>query len=189
MRITSFVALALATAASVSTVAEARPHPHGFGGGDFEANKKFGLGLELGEPTGLNGKLFVTPNQALDFGIGSLGYAYRYYGDTAGIHLYLDYLWHPVTLAKTEAFELPFYVGIGGRFWEFGYACDARGNNCVDASGIGARVPVGISFDFNNVPLDIFIQLVPTLDFFHNYTNHDVGLDVDFSVGIRYWFS
>jgi hypothetical protein len=31
---------------------------------------------------------------------------------------------------------------------------------------------------------------VPTLDFFsHNYAPHTVYLDIDFSVGIRFWFS
>jgi len=30
------------------------------------------------------------------------------------------------------------------------------------------------------------VQAVPTLDFFRDYT-HDVFLDIDFSVGIRFW--
>jgi hypothetical protein len=51
------------------------------------------------------------------------------------------------------------------------------------------RVPIGIDFDFNDVPLDVFIQFVPTLDFYENYVGRSVYLDVDFSVGIRYWFS
>src|SRR4029077_19011888 len=59
MKTTSLVA-ALAAILLVST-ADARPRPHGFtGAGDFEANKKFGLGLELGDIAGLTGKLFVT---------------------------------------------------------------------------------------------------------------------------------
>ena len=188
MKTTSLITLVLVTA--LGSIADARPHPSGFGGGDFEANKKFGLGLELGDVAGLTGKLFVTPNQALDFGIGDL-YT-TYYGDFGryggGIHLYADYLWHPVVLAKPEAFELPLYIGIGGRFWNFDYFCDARGV-CSSASAFGVRIPVGIDFDFNNVPLDIFVQLVPTLDFFHNFGPHSVYLDIDASVGIRYWFS
>jgi hypothetical protein len=64
-----------------------------------------------------------------------------------------------------------------------------RGNNCIDASAFGVRVPIGIDFDFNNVPLDIFVQAVPTLDFFRDFNGHSVGLDFDFSVGVRYWFS
>ena len=47
-----------------------------FGGKRFEANKTFGLGLELGEPTGLTGKYFLSGTNALDFG---LGYIYHHY--------------------------------------------------------------------------------------------------------------
>jgi len=171
----------------VGHTAEAqRARPEGFHGERFEANKKFGLGLELGAPTGLTGKLFISPDNAIDFGIGDLYHNY-YVDNGAGLHLYADYLWHPVVLTSAEAFELPFYVGVGGRVWFFDYACP--GGTCNGAEAFGVRVPLGISFDFNNVPLDIFIQAVPTLDFFRDYRNHDVYLDIDFSVGIRYWFS
>src|SRR3569623_1087300 len=155
MKITSLIANAVL--ASVGT-ADARPRPHGFGGKRFEANKTFGLGLELGEPTGLNGKLFLQPDQAIDFGVGDI---YHHY-----------------------------YGGDGGRTWFFDYGCPNGPNNvCNGAEAFGIRVPLGVSFDLNTVPLDIFIQLVPTLDFFRDYAPHNVYLDVDFSVGIRYWFS
>jgi hypothetical protein len=159
-----------------------RGHTHG-----FQANKTFGLGLELGEPTGFNGKYFVSETGALDFGVGYI-YDTYYYGD--GFHIYADYLWHPVSLVSAPAFELPFYVGAGLRYWDFHYCymglCDYGG------SAIGIRVPVGIAFDFNNVPLDIFIQLVPVIDFVNgNYYDRyrdRSHLGIDLSVGIRYWF-
>lgn len=173
-------ALALA---AVATPAEARPRPNGhLGGRSFEANKTFGLCLELGAPTGLNGKYFLNQNHALDFGVGDIyNYADRY-----GLHIYADYLWHPVSLASTESFELPLYVGLGGRIWDFQ---DRGGYLRDDAFAFGFRVPVGLSLDFNNVPLDIFFQLVPTLDFFSGYARHDIYIDLDVSIGIRYWFN
>jgi hypothetical protein len=183
MKITNLFAITFVVLVTTAT-AHANRRSFGNGGSNYVSNGKFGL--ELGEPSGLNGKLFLTPSQALDFGIGDL-YHNFYVGDGAGLHLYLDYLWHPTELTRAEAFKLPFYVGVGGRIWFFDYAC--RNNICTSASMFGVRVPVGIDFDFNNVPLDIFIQFVPTLDFYRNYTNRSVYLDVDFSVGIRYWFS
>ncbi|HEV7556996.1 MAG TPA: hypothetical protein VGO00_16130, partial [Kofleriaceae bacterium] len=45
-----------------------RPRPRGFRTSAFEANKKFGLGLELGDLFGITGKVFVAPSHALDFG-------------------------------------------------------------------------------------------------------------------------
>lgn len=156
------------------------------GGGGFEANKKFGLGLEIGEPTGLNGKYFLSDSRALDFGIGWI-YHHYYYGD--GIHIYADYLFHPVTLVSASAFELPLYVGPGLRFWDFDY-CDRQ--VCYGGSALGIRVPVGVSFDFNNVPLDIFIQLVPVVDFirgdYYDRFRDRTHFGIDLSAGIRYWF-
>jgi hypothetical protein len=158
------------------------------GGHGFEANKTFGLGLELGAPTGLTGKYFVKPSGALDFGA---GYIYRYYYYDDGLHLYLDYLWHPVSLVSADAFELPFYVGVGARYWDFDY-CEGPAPTCYGGSAIGLRVPLGLAFDFNRVPLDIFFQLIPVFDFVRgpyrtrfDERNH---FGIDFSFGIRFWF-
>jgi len=181
------LAFAVALVLGGRTADAQRPRPHGFRTSSFEANKKFGLGLELGDLVGITGKLFVTPSQALDFGVGDLYDGYYVNGGNGGIHLYLDYLWHPFVLAKTEPFELPFYVGVGGRFWDFDYGCD-RAGVCSNASLFGIRVPIGIAFDFNNVPLDVFVQVVPTLDFYRDFGGRSVYFDFDFTVGIRYWF-
>jgi hypothetical protein len=178
------IALASLAIVALTAAAEARPRPGGsLGGQRFEANKTFGLGLELGAPTGLVGKYFFAADRAIDFGIGDI---YNYF-DRSGLHIYADYLAHPASLVTAEAFELPFYIGVGGRFWSF----DNRINNGTvnSASAFGVRVPIGVSFDFNNVPLDVFLQLVPVLDFYSGYAAHSVYLDIDASVGIRYWFN
>lgn len=144
----------------------------------YSANGTFGAGLELGTPFGLNGKYFLSNDGALNFGLGANGY---YRGNREGVHLYLDYLWHPISLANPPAFQLPFYVGIGGRLWNFD-----EGNDSAVAFGI--RIPFGVAFDFNNIPIDVFIQLTPTLDFYRGYDD-DVGFWFDGTVGIRYWFN
>jgi hypothetical protein len=172
--------LSLLLAALLVGDADARGRRRG-GGARYVSNGTFGLGLELGGPTGLNGKYFLSDDGALDFGVGADGYAYRYHG-RSGLNVYLDYLWHPVALASNETFQLPLYVGLGGRIWAFD---EDRYRN--DVLAFGVRVPVGIAFDFNNVPLDIFIQLTPTLDFYRGYTDN-AGFWFDFSAGIRYWF-
>ena len=188
MKVTRLVTLSIALAFA-STTADARPRPKSFGAGSkkFEANKTFGLGLELGYPDGLTGKYFVNESNALQFG---LGYAYRHYYYDHGLHLYLDYLWHPFVLASAEPFELPFYIGVGGRFWDYDYGCDRNGNNCIyGGSAVGVRVPVGIAFDFNNIPLDVFIQVAPTLDFFFRDYRDRIYLSFWGSVGVRFWFN
>jgi hypothetical protein len=182
MKITTLAILALALAVPASAHADRRSFS---GGSDYQSNGTFGLGIELGEPDGLTGKYFFSANHALDFGVGEIYHSY--YGGNDGLHLYADYLWHPKLLTYTPAFKLPFYIGVGGRLWTFDYACN--GNNiCTSASIFGIRVPIGLDFDLNNVPLDIFVQFVPTFDFYRNYVGRNIYLDVDFSVGIRYWF-
>ena len=66
--------------------------------------RKFGLGLELGDPTGLTGKLWVGPTNALDFGLGFWGYGWDdrcapngycpgYWGYRSGVRVWIDGAW------------------------------------------------------------------------------------------------
>jgi len=167
---------------------DGRRRGRGDGSKGFQANKTFGLGVELGEPTGINGKYFFSDKAAFDFGIGWI-YSHYYYDD--GLHLYADFLYHPTSLASTHAFELPLYIGVGLRYWDFEY-CD--GNICdYHGSVFGLRIPFGMAFDFNNVPLDIFIQIVPVIDSVYGdyYDRHHdrAHLGIDLSLGIRFWFN
>jgi hypothetical protein len=59
-------------------------------------------------------------------------------------------------------------------------------------TAIGIRVPIGIAFDFRNAPIDIFLQIVPVLDFingdyYDRYRDRE-HFGVDGSVGFRFWF-
>jgi hypothetical protein len=176
-------AAALALVAGAAGEAAARPRPAQLHS-DFEANKTFGLGIMLGSPTGLSGKWFVGAAEAIDFGIGFIG---RYGRHRDGLHIHADYLWHPVTLVKTEPFYLPLYVGIGGRFWDYDY--DDDGNDNFEGSALGLRLPAGIAFDFNEIPLDAFFELAFVLDLFLNDDyGDDLGVDLSAAVGVRYWF-
>ena len=91
-------------------------------------------------------------------------------------------MFHPFLIAHTEPFELPFYIGIGGRLWDFN---DHRFND--NGFALGVRVPIGIAFDFNKVPLDVFVQLTFVADLFFDYRDR-FGPHFEGSVGIRYWF-
>jgi hypothetical protein len=180
---TSLVALAL-LAVTVPDADARRRRSFGGGRSNYQSNGKFGLGLELGGPTGLNGKYFLSGSTALNFGIGyDHERYYGYYNRRRGLHLYLDHLWHPVELANTEPFKLPFYVGVGVRLWSF----DDRDE--VDGTAIGIRAPLGIAFDFNNIPLDIFVQLTFVLDFYTDeYRDDSIALHLEGSFGVRFWF-
>jgi len=175
------------------STADARPRPAGrHSRSNFEANKTFGLGIMLGAPTGLSGKYFTGRSTAIDFGLGTI-YGYR---DRHAFHVHADYLWHPVSLVSSHAFELPLYFGVGGRFLHgnrcYRYdrgVCDYRYN---DYTALGVRGPLGLAFDFNNVPIDIFVELAVVLDFVVDRDDRyddALYLDIDGAVGFRYYFN
>jgi hypothetical protein len=133
----------------------------------------FGLGLIVGSPTGLSGKVYFNKMNALDFGVGEAFINQR------GFHLHVDYLWHPVMLAQDEAFFLPLYLGVGGRFLEH-----ERHDN--DEAHLGVRGPIGILFDFKRVPIDVFLELAVIVDFIRE-SDSDV-VDLNAAIGVRYYF-
>jgi hypothetical protein len=59
---------------------------------------------------------------------------------------------------------------------------DGRGRNENDAM-FGIRVPVGITYLFDDYPLDLFFELVPVLDL-----SPDVDLDINAALGLRFYF-
>jgi hypothetical protein len=154
----------------------------------------FGLGLIVGEPNvGLSAKYYIGNKMGI---AAALGDTQRGWADD-GIHLHVDVLWHPKVLTRQPAFDLPFYVGVGGRFLQHdGDFCDRNGN-CFDYDDdqhLGVRVPFGILMDFNNVPLDVFFELSMTLDLIvidnDDFDNDDDDVDLYLSgaLGARYYF-
>ena len=133
--------------------------------GELNAQGKFGLGIVVGEPTGVSAKYWLNGTNALDFGA-----AWSFKGN-GNILLQADYVWHTFSLIPVQEGRLPFYFGIGGRVV---FAHDAL---------IGARIPLGLDYIFSDAPLDIFAEIVPILDLAPE-TNFNVGG----GIGVRFWF-
>jgi hypothetical protein len=140
----------------------------------------FGVGLIIGSPTGVSMKYYLGGSgQAIAAALGG-----AFAGDS-GIHVHADYLWHPVMLTQDDAFNLPLHVGVGVRLLDHD-----RGKNDNDDFHVGVRAPVGLTFDFTSVPLDVFLEVALILDF-QSDDNHDgdtFGLDLNAGVGVRYYF-
>ncbi len=150
----------------------------------------FGLGIQVGAPTGLTGKLYLD-RVALQMGLGVVDD----FDDEDGLHVHLDVLFHPAVLVRERAFTLPFYVGIGGRILQHDYVYHFDGDHYVDEdTHVGVRVPFGLLMDFNRVPLDIFLEVALVVDFLHIedhygpfHDRHD-RVDLNGGLGIRYYF-
>ena len=138
-------------------------------------DKYFGLGFIIGEPTGIDAKLFLNNTNALEFGA-----AWSLDNDEA-FHLQADYLWHRYNLIKlNNQDELPLYFGIGARM-VVRDDDDFPGDSGDDIFGI--RFPVGLDYLFYNYPFDIFAAIVPILD-----VAPDSDFDLEGCIGARFWF-
>ena len=109
-------------------------------------DKGFGIGVILGEPTGLSAKGWLQSNNAID---GGLAWSFR---GTGYIHMHADYLWHfPNAIRSSERF-VP-YAGPGIRL-----------GGGKGGSVFGIRVAGGIAFWPRGAPIDVFVELAPIVD-------------------------
>lgn len=136
----------------------------------------FGLGIILGEPTGIAAKLYLSDDTAVAGAVGS-----AFIG--GGVHLHVDYLWHPWVLEEAEHFVLPAYVGVGARVLD-----QIRSTPQSDIFHIGARGVAGLLFDFKEVPIDVFGEVAAVLDFAFDDVDGGAGLGINLGLGARYYF-
>jgi hypothetical protein len=125
----------------------------------------FGIGIIVGEPTGISAKGWVSSDNAVDVG---LAWSFRKRGY---VHIHADYLWHfPNVIKSTERFV--FYTGLGGRF-------GAGRNDGI----LGVRLAGGIAWWGRSIPLEVFLELAPILDLVPA-----TELSANGGIGIRYYF-
>jgi hypothetical protein len=127
----------------------------------------FGMGIIVGEPTGLDLKWFLNDVNAIEGAV-----AWSFSGDT-DVHIQVDYLYHFYDWIKVSKGLLPVFMGVGGRV--------AFRENHDDKLGI--RIPVGISYEFDGGVVDVFGELVPVLDL-----APDTDFDFEGALGARFWF-
>ncbi|MAT40334.1 MAG: hypothetical protein CL946_12100 [Ectothiorhodospiraceae bacterium] len=144
--------------------------------------KDFGIGLTLGEPTGVTARFWLSKQNSWDLAAGA-----SYLGNP---HIQAGYLWH-----YNQAFNsriVSIYLGVGGilGFGEKGkvviinrrkvdswYFDDGNDGLLVAARGVA-----GLQIIPRNTPLDIYLELNPILGL-----TPDVGFDALVAVGIRFY--
>jgi hypothetical protein len=135
----------------------------------------FGLGLVVGAPTGITGKLWTSRTQAWTGALAfSLGNHHDYYNDyyyDNAVYINVMHTWHDFNLADVGSGELPFYLGVGGRLW------------AAHHFGLGVRGCGGVSFMPARTPIDIFLEIGVVIDIVE-----EPGGDVDAGLGVRYYF-
>ncbi len=148
--------LALLVLASLAGAARADGNDN-----DRQDKGAFGLGLVLGEPTGVAAKLYLADDRAIAVAIGD-----EFYG--GGFQLTGDYLFHPYILSKHPEYVVPFYFGPGIRI------VDYRNGGNESYGAVGARLVGGLLFDFkNNVPIDVFLEAAVVVEY--GFDHHGAG--------------
>ena len=163
--------LALALAAAVSFAAPAHADPD-----DVRGSEKgtLGVGIILGEPTGITAKLYLKDDQAIQAAIGS-----AFIG--GGFQIHGDYVLHPWVLQSRDSFVLPLYIGPGLRLIDY---TNGRDNSSF---AIGVREVVGLLFDFKSVPLDAFVEVAGVLEYEFK-DGAGFGFTANAGAGVRYYF-
>ncbi len=147
------------------------------------SSRTFGLGIVLGDPTAITGKYWMDSRFAIDMGL-----AYNF---DNFFTVYADYLhhWPSAFGGAKEAFirELVPYLGIGGLFHssEEPYHHKRHHHHVHGETEVNllVRVPLGIEWLPRNVPIGVFLELVPGIFIVPEVTGAFMG-----GIGIRYYF-
>jgi hypothetical protein len=124
-----------------------------------------GLGIIVGEPTGLSIKGWTSSRTAIDAGI---AWSFRREGY---MHAHVDYLWHFEDIINTRQQVIP-YLGVGGR---------VLGRE--HSSRVGIRIAGGLAWLPQGAPLDVILEMAPIIDL-----APETELSANVGIGVRFFF-
>lgn len=148
----------------------------------------FGLGIVLGNPSGLSAKIPAGAN-SINAILGYNAYGGPHWGydcpgpgpnncyDNGSLYLGADYIFYNYNLIRVSKGRLPLYYGPGlnATFW------DAPAG--ADAVRVGIRVAVGLEYQFASAPFDIFFEIAPGINVIPNTSGY-----VSAGLGTRFFF-
>jgi hypothetical protein len=134
----------------------------------------FGIGIIVGEPTGICAKLYLKDDQAIQAAVGG-----AFVG--GGFQVHADYVFHPYILQTRDSFVLATFIGPGVRFIQY--------TNGREASfvALGLRATGGLLFDFKKVPLDAFLEVAGVFEYAFE-DGEGAGIALNAGAGVRYYF-
>lgn len=148
----------LLTSAVALTLVAASPSP---------ARADIGVGLFVGEPTGVTVKIGLERRTALEL----LG-GWNTWDDGRGAYGHITFL-AQLFAARGSSVIVPFRLGIGGAVYDAG----------PDDIGVAARAPLQIAFVFTGAPVELYGELALRLQ-----AVPDGDVDLDGGLGFRIYF-
>ena len=149
--------------------------------------ESFGLGIILGNPSGLSLKI-PSGNNSINAIFGYNSYRSRW-GDCNGpgrgngcyndgsLYLGADYIFYNYNLIRVSKGRLPLYYGPGlnATFW------DAPPG--ADGLRVGIRIALGLEYQFASAPFDIFFEIAPGINVVPNTSGYVMA-----GLGTRFFF-
>lgn len=141
------------------------------------ADRRVGIGGMVGDPMGLTMKFRLARAFAIDLGAG--------FGGVGGPHFqtHMDFVW-AAGLVQWPRAEMLLHFGVGPKLgiWDRDPR-DPDDQPYDDNLWIGARAPVGLTWEFTERRLDVFFEIAPGF-----WIVQDLWFDLDASAGARFWF-
>lgn len=137
------------------------------------AQADVGLGVFVGEPTGLDLKIGLSPRSGLD-----LVFGWDTYRDNRDHYAHVTYL-ATLVVGHGESVNVPLRLGVGGAIYDDG-SFD-RGTN------LAVRVPLQLGLRFRTAPIEIYGEVALKLTFLDDNNNND-DVDLDGGIGFRIYF-
>ncbi len=156
----SFIILSLA---ATLTLAQAQDGP---------GDRSFGIGAQVTSPAGVSMKGWISDNAAIASVV-----SFQLSENNSLFYIHADYLLHKhYDTPDWDIGALSYYYGVGGRYiWrEVGF----------DDSFFAVRLPGGFNFNFVDIPVDIYIELAPTLE-----VSPDFSFGFNGGIGFRYFLN
>ncbi len=125
---------------------------------------RYEAGVIIGQPTGLSAKYWVSRLAAFD---AALAWSFA---DNGSFEIHASLLYH-LFYIDVDRDTFPVYLGLGPVFY------------LRDDVAIGARVPIGITYLFEDVPLSLFLEIAPVVEVIP-----ESGFDITGGVGVRVVF-
>ncbi len=132
-------------------------------------NEGFALGAQLFSPTGITAKATISESAAIT---GVLGFNFNEFNNNVSLQANL------ILNPKKDTFDIesgllrPYYgIGVNLIIPEFG------------DTGIGIRLPLGIEYALQDQPLELYMDMAPTINIEPNS-----AFFLSSSMGVRYFF-
>lgn len=137
--------------------------------GPRAARAEIGIGLFVGEPVGLDLKIDLSRQTALDIVLGATSFR-----DGSASYGHLTYLFTPF-VGRGSSILVPFRLGIGAAVY----------GAVEDDAHLAVRAPLQLGFRFRRTPVEIYLEIAAVMQLLGS-GGSDFGIDG--GLGVRFYF-